>query len=64
MEKFLKERLPEATLKTRLKKDNGKCYLEFSNVDEHLLSRLGIIVDKLGVDLIIQFGHSKWGFEN
>jgi len=52
MEKFLKERLPEATLKTRLKKDNGKCYLEFSNVDEHLLSRLGIIVDKLGPYLV------------
>ena len=52
MEKFLNERLPEATLKTRLKKDNGKCYLEFSNVDEHLLSRLGIIVDKLGPYLV------------
>ncbi|MFX0080382.1 MAG: Glu/Leu/Phe/Val dehydrogenase dimerization domain-containing protein [Candidatus Hodarchaeota archaeon] len=48
MDLFLKERLPEATLKTRLKKDNGKCYLEFSNVDEHLLSRLGIVADKLG----------------
>ncbi len=52
MEKLLKERLPEATLKTHLKKDNGKCYLEFSNVDEHLLSRLGIIVDKLGPYLV------------
>jgi len=52
METFLKERLPEATLKTRLKKDNGKCYLEFSNVDEHLLSRLQIIADKLGPHLV------------
>jgi glutamate dehydrogenase (NAD(P)+) len=52
MDLFLKERLPEATLKTRLKKDNGKCYLEFSNVDEHLLSRLGIVADKLGPYLV------------
>ncbi len=52
METFLKERLPEATLKTRLKKDKGRCYLEFSNVDEHLLSRLRIVVDKLGPHLV------------
>jgi glutamate dehydrogenase (NAD(P)+) len=52
MEIFLKERLPEATLKTRLKKDNGLCFLEFSNVDEHLLSRLGIVADKLGPYLV------------
>ena len=52
MESFLHEHLPEATLKTRLKKDNGKCYLEFSNIDEHLLSRIGIVVDKLGPHLV------------
>ena len=52
MESFLKERLPEATLKNRLKKDKGKCYLEFSNVDEHLLSRLQIVADKLGPHLV------------
>ncbi|MFX1301742.1 MAG: Glu/Leu/Phe/Val dehydrogenase dimerization domain-containing protein [Promethearchaeota archaeon] len=52
MESFLHEHLPEATLKTRLKKDKGKCYLEFSNIDEHLLSRLGIVVDKLGPHLV------------
>ncbi|MHA2283381.1 MAG: CBS domain-containing protein [Promethearchaeota archaeon] len=52
MEIFLKERLPEATLKNRLKKDKGKCYLEFSNVDEHLLSRLRIVADKLGPHLV------------
>jgi len=52
MESFLKERLPEATLKNRLKKDKGKCYLEFSNVDEHLLSRLRIVADKLGPNLV------------
>ncbi|MHA2183243.1 MAG: Glu/Leu/Phe/Val dehydrogenase dimerization domain-containing protein, partial [Promethearchaeota archaeon] len=52
METFLKERLPEATLKTRLKEDKGTCYLEFSNVDEHLLSRLRIVADKLGPHLV------------
>jgi glutamate dehydrogenase (NAD(P)+) len=52
METFIKERLPEATLKNRLKKDNGKCYLEFSNTDEHLLSRLRIVADKLGPHLV------------
>ncbi|MFW9821449.1 MAG: CBS domain-containing protein [Candidatus Thorarchaeota archaeon] len=52
METFLKEHLPEATLKTRLKKDKGKCYLEFSHVDEHLLSRLRIVADKLGPYLV------------
>ncbi|MFX1531408.1 MAG: Glu/Leu/Phe/Val dehydrogenase dimerization domain-containing protein [Promethearchaeota archaeon] len=52
MNSLLKERLPEVTLKTRLKKDNGKCYLEFSHVDEHLLSRLGIVADKLGPYLV------------
>ncbi|MBY8984113.1 MAG: CBS domain-containing protein [Candidatus Lokiarchaeota archaeon] len=52
MENLIKERLPEATLKNRLKKDKGKCYLEFSNVDEHLLSRLRIVTDKLGPHLV------------
>ncbi|MBY8990809.1 MAG: CBS domain-containing protein [Candidatus Lokiarchaeota archaeon] len=52
METFIKERLPEATLKNRLKKDNGHCYLEFSNADEHLLSRLRIVADKLGPHLV------------
>ncbi len=52
MDRFLKERLPEITLKNRLKKEDGKCYLEFSNIDEQLLSRLGIIRDSLGPQLV------------
>ena len=52
MDIYLSEHLPEATLKNRLKKDNGKCYLEFTNVDEHLLSRLGIVSDRLGPQLV------------
>ena len=53
MEAYLKEKLPEATLKNRLRKEDGKCYLEFKNTDEHLLSRLGVVVDKLGPNLVI-----------
>jgi len=52
MESFLNENLPEATFKARLKKDQGKCYLEFSNLDVHLLSHLGIICDKVGPHLV------------
>ena len=53
MDDYLREHLPEATLKNRLKKDNGKCYLEFTNVDEHLLSRLGIVSDRLGPQIVV-----------
>lgn len=52
MEAFLKAHLPEATLLTRLKKEEGKCFLEFSNLDEHLLSRLGIVRDELGPQIV------------
>ncbi len=52
MESFLNEHLPKATFKARLKKDQGKCYLEFSNLDVHLLSHLGIICDKVGPHLV------------
>jgi glutamate dehydrogenase (NAD(P)+) len=52
MDEFLRDRLPETALKTRLKKDNGMCYLEFASTDEHLLSQLGIVSDKLGPQLV------------
>ncbi len=52
MELFLKEHLPEATFKARLKKEDGRCYLEFGNLDVHLLSHLGIIRDKVGLHLL------------
>ncbi len=53
MEIFLQKHLSEAILKTRLKKNKGNCYLEFSHTDEVLLSRIGIVVDKLGPDLVV-----------
>ena len=52
MDKFLKERVPEITVKNRLKKEEGKCYLEFSSADEQLLSHLGIVRDSLGPQLV------------
>jgi len=52
MDAFLRDYLPEAAIKNRLKKDNGKCYLEFGHTDEHLLSRLGIVCDKIGPNLV------------
>ena len=45
MKEFLEEHLPETALKKRLKKENGKCFLEFDYTDELLLSRLGITRD-------------------
>ena len=52
MDTFLKEHLPKFTLKNRLFKENGKCYLEFTKADENLLSSIGIISDKLGPQLV------------
>ncbi len=52
MEAFLKAHLPEATLLTRLKKEDGKCYLEFSSLDVHLLQRLNVTVDEIGPQLV------------
>lgn len=53
MDTYLREHLPEATLKNRTKEVNGKCFLELTYSDEHLLSRLGIICDKLGPKFVV-----------
>jgi glutamate dehydrogenase (NAD(P)+) len=53
MDSYLKERLPEITRKNRLIKEEGRCYLEFGNADELLLSQLGIVSDKVGPHLVI-----------
>lgn len=52
MEIFLKDRLPKNTLKNRLLKENGFCFLEFTKADENLLSSIGIVSDKLGPQLV------------
>jgi glutamate dehydrogenase/leucine dehydrogenase/CBS domain-containing protein len=52
MEKYLKEYIPEAAMKNRTRRKNGRCFLEFGYSDEQLLSRLGISRDKLGPRLV------------
>ena len=52
MEAYLKECIPEAALRNRTKRRKGRCYLEFSYRDEHLLSRIGINCDKLGPRMV------------
>ncbi|MEJ2277624.1 MAG: Glu/Leu/Phe/Val dehydrogenase dimerization domain-containing protein [Candidatus Lokiarchaeota archaeon] len=53
LKEFLWSNLPETAIENRLKKENGKCYLEFDHSDEHLLSHIGVICDKLGPKLVV-----------
>lgn len=53
MKEFLWEKLPSEAIENRLVKEDGKCYLEFESKDEHLLSHLGVIRDKLGPNLVV-----------
>ena len=54
MEVYLKEHLPIGTLENRLiKEEEGRRYVEFHNTDELLLSSLGIVIDKVGPNLVI-----------
>jgi glutamate dehydrogenase/leucine dehydrogenase/CBS domain-containing protein len=48
MQAFLRQRLPERTWANRLRRDDGRCYMEFSAVDVDRLARLGVEVDPLG----------------
>lgn len=52
MKAYLLEYLPESAIVSRTKRENGRCYLEFSNRDEQLLSRIGINCDRLGPRLV------------
>ena len=52
MEAYLREYIPEAAVKNRTRRENGRCFLEFSYTDEHLLSRIGINCDRLGPRLV------------
>jgi glutamate dehydrogenase/leucine dehydrogenase/CBS domain-containing protein len=63
MEKFLMEHLPDSALKARVKKDKGKCYLEFSQLDMHLLSQIGIISDKMGPKFVVCLWDEESDFE-
>jgi len=52
MDSYLREKILETVIENRLIRDGDMCFLEFDNSDEHLLSRLGITVDKLGPRLV------------
>jgi len=52
MKAYLMDNLPEAAIRNRTTKENGKCYLEFGFMDERLLSRIGINCDRLGPRLV------------
>lgn len=53
MEAYLRDRLPEKTWESRLKCENGICFMEFNSTDVDRLARLGIEVDNLGPSLVV-----------
>jgi len=53
MEVYLKDHIPETAIHNRTRKENGRCYLEFSYTDEQLLARLGINCDRIGPRLVV-----------
>ena len=53
MKEYLMDHIPEAAIKNRTDRKNGRCYLELGYTDEHLLSRLGINCDRLGPRLVV-----------
>ena len=53
MDEYLRDQLPQAAIDRRLRRRDGKCFLEFGHTDELLLARLGITVDKLGPRLVV-----------
>ncbi|MBD3193819.1 MAG: CBS domain-containing protein [Candidatus Lokiarchaeota archaeon] len=53
MKDFIYDALPESAIQNRLFKEDGNCYIELQHSDEHLLSHLGVIPDKLGPKLVV-----------
>ena len=53
MKAYLNQHLSEAAIGNRTVREDGRCFLEFSYTDEHLLSRMGINCDKLGPRLVV-----------
>lgn len=60
MESYLRERLPSRTWQNRLRRVDGKAYMEFGPMDVDRLSRLEIEVDSLGPRLVV----CMWDEEN
>ena len=52
METYLMAHIPEAAIENRTERENGRCFLEFGYMDEHLLSRIGINCDRIGPRLV------------
>jgi glutamate dehydrogenase (NAD(P)+) len=53
MDEYLRDQLPQAAIDSRLRRQDGMCFLEFGHADELLLARLGITVDRLGPQLVV-----------
>ena len=52
MEAYIVAHIPKAAIENRTERENGRCFLEFGYMDEHLLSRIGINCDKIGPRLV------------
>jgi glutamate dehydrogenase (NAD(P)+) len=53
LESFLRDRLPESLWASRLTREDGRCFVEFTATDADRLARLGIQPDPLGPLLVV-----------
>ena len=53
LESFLRERLPDGMRASRLTREHGGCFMEFTAADADRLARLGIQPDPLGPLLVV-----------
>jgi len=52
MDACLRRHVPDALLRERTRRRDGRCHLVLGYRDEHLLSRMGIVSDRLGPKLV------------
>jgi len=52
MDAYLKAHIPETVRSNRIRREKGRCFLEFGYLEEHLLARMGINRDSLGPRLV------------
>jgi glutamate dehydrogenase/leucine dehydrogenase/CBS domain-containing protein len=52
MDACLRRHIPESLLRARTRRKDGRCHLVLGYRDEHLLTRLGILPDRLGPKLV------------
>ena len=53
MDAYLRDHIPSPVLQGRTRRREGRCHLVLGYRDEHLLSKLGIVCDKLGPKLVV-----------